>query len=460
MAPPRPAATRLGRRIALAVLVPAAAALAAVDLFAVAAAREAERDQVVRRMEAAAAALAGDPRFFLEAPLDGAAVRERLALIAGFDFVLARGEGPPTSSLSPGTAAAALAAAGPGVHGGEIEAGGRGFLAVRQDRGAAALLLLFPTEAVDAAGRRAALPVLLASLAGLAAAAAAAAVLGRRLARPLEALAATAGAVARDGERRRADEGAGPAEVRDLAASVNAMLGALERAEEERVRRERLAVLGEFAAGIAHEVRNPLSSMRITLQLLAEGRTGREAEDLAVILDEVRRLEASVEDLLLYAGEPRLRAGPVDLAVLAREAARLLGRQADHLGVALEVEAAGPVPARGDGDRLRGCLVNLLLNAVQCSPRGGRVRVIVAPAEGGGAAAEVADGGPGIPAEVGERVFEPFFSGRPGGTGLGLAATRRIVEAHGGRITWRSGAAGTVFRVELPAELPESAGPG
>ena len=284
---------------------------------------------------------------------------------------------------------------------------------------------------------------------------------------PGNGIAETAVAVARDGERRRADEGAGPAEVRDLAASINGMLAALERAEEDRVRRERLAVLGEFAAGIAHEVRNPLSSMRMTLQLLArdaegaEAAAGRGAEDLAVVLDEVRRLEASVDDLLLYAGEPRLQRGAVDLAAVAREAAALLERQSSHLGVSVEVEAPGEgVAVRGDGGRLRGCAVNLLLNAVQCSPRGGRVRVRAAAAAGGGAVLEVADGGPGIPDEVGERVFEPFFSGRPGGTGLGLAATRRIVEAHGGRISWRSGPAGTVFRVELPGDLPESPAAG
>jgi signal transduction histidine kinase len=484
-------ASRLGRRIALAVVAPAAVALGAVDLLAVRAARDAERSQVLRRMEGADAALAEDPRFFLAAPLDAARISARLARIAGFDFVLARGTEAPISSLPPGAAEEALratpaAARGPDAshgpdsshgpdfsHGVEIRAGGEGYLALRRDRGATSLVLLFPTAAVERAGREAALPVLIASAAGLLAAAGAGLLLGERLARPLRSLADTARAVAREGtpaeatagskpgEGRRADESRGPAEVRDLAASLNAMLDALRAAEEAKLRRERLAVLGEFAAGVAHEIRNPLASMRMTLQLLGdghggEGLRGKDAEDLRVVLDEVRRLEGSVEDLLLYAGTPLLAREPVDLAAVARDAARVLERQASHLGVALEVEeAAGAPRAAGDPARLRTCATNLLLNAVQASPRGGKVRARCAGTEKG-IALEVADEGPGIPPEVGERVYEPFFTGRPGGTGLGLAVTRRLAEAHGGSLSYRSGPGGTVFRLEVPSILGES----
>jgi signal transduction histidine kinase len=450
-------ASRLGLRIALAVTAPAAAALATVDLFAIRAARSAERSQVVRRMEAAAEALAEDPRFFFAAPLDAAAIRDRLARVAGFDFVLSRGSGAPVASLPPGAAEEALRAAAPTAHGAEIRAGGEGYLALRRDRLGASLVLLFPTAAVEKAGREAALPVLLTSLAGLVVAAVAGLVLGERLARPLRALADGARTVAREGSGPRADEERGPDEARDLARSLNAMLDALRVAEEERLRRERLAVLGEFAAGVAHEVRNPLASMRMTLQLLGEGLRGKDAEDLRVVLDEVRRLEGSVEDLLLYAaGSPRLAREPVDLAATAREAARVLDRQATHLGVAVEVEeAAGTPRVEGDAARLRTCATNLLLNAVQASPRGGKVRARVGAA-GAGAVLEVADEGPGIPPEVGDRIYEPFFTGRPGGTGLGLAVTRRIAEAHGGSLTFRSGAGGTVFRLEVPSRAGDS----
>lgn len=289
------------------------------------------------------------------------------------------------------------------------------------------------------------------SAVGLAAAAVAGLFLGERLARPLAELAALARRVAAGEEGERAPETRGPAEARDLAAGLNAMLDARRRAEEERVARERLAVLGEFAAGVAHEIRNPLSSMRMTLQLLAEGRTGKEAEDIQVLLDEVRRLEGSVEDLLVYAGSPRMERGPVDLAATARDAVRLLHRQAEHLGVALQVEEApGTPPAAGDAVRLRTCVLNLVLNALQASPRGAAVRVRSA-AGGRGVVLEVADSGPGVAPDVGDRIFEPFFSGRPGGTGLGLAVTRRIVEAHGGALAFVSGPAGTVFRADLPA---------
>ncbi len=467
-------ASRLGRRIALAVVAPAAVALGAVDLLAVRAARDAERSQVLRRMEGADAALAEDPRFFLAAPLDAARITARLARIAGFDFALVRGSEPPISSLPPGAAGEALLATPAAARGPdppravEIRAGGEGYLALRRDRGAASLVLLFPTAAVERAGREAALPVLVASAAGLLAAAGAGLLLGERLARPLRSLADTARAVAREGGAvgepnpgSRADETRGSAEARDLAASLNAMLDALRAAEGDRLRRERLAVLGEFAAGVAHEIRNPLASMRMTLQLLGDGPggdglRGKDAEDLRVVLDEVRRLEGSVEDLLLYAGTPRLVREPVDLAAVARDAARVLERQAFHLGVALEVEeAAGAPRAAGDPARLRTCATNLLLNAVQASPRGGKVRARCA-GTGKGVALEVADEGPGIPPEVGDRVYEPFFTGRPGGTGLGLAVTRSLAEAHGGSLAYRSGPAGTVFLLEVPSVLGDS----
>jgi signal transduction histidine kinase len=200
--------------------------------------------------------------------------------------------------------------------------------------------------------------------------------------------------------------------------------------------------------------------MAMTLQLLGDGLEGREAEDLRVVLDEIRRLERSVGDLLLYAGTPRLAREPVDLGALARDAARVLGRQAAHLGVTVEVEAPPDLPpVSADPGGLRTCVVNLLLNAVQASPRGGRVRLRCA-AEAGGARLEVSDEGPGIPPEVADRVYEPFFTGRPGGTGLGLAVTRRIAEAHGGSVSYRSGAAGTVFRLEVPAKVGDSPPPG
>ena len=183
-------ASRLGRRIAVAVVAPAALALGAVDVLAMRAARDAERSQVLRRMEAADAALTEDPRFFLAAPLDAARIPARLARLAGFDFVLTREGEAPVSSLPPGAAGEVLDAASAGAlpeaaRGTEVRAGGESYLALRRDRGRARLVLLFPTAAIERAGREAALPVIVASLAGLLAAAAAGMLLGDRLARPL-----------------------------------------------------------------------------------------------------------------------------------------------------------------------------------------------------------------------------------------------------------------------------------
>ncbi len=450
----------LRRRIALAAVAPAALALAAVDVFAVRAARDAERAQVERRLRDAAGVVEEEKRFFLAAPQNSAEISRRIARIAGFEYVLQGREGAPAlSSLDPVARAEALETAARLGEEGEITAAGARYLARRVDLEGRSLLLLFPMEAVDRAGRRAAFPVLAASAVGLLAAAVAAAVLGTRIARPIGALADAAARVAR-GEAARvppSPPGAAP-EVEDLRAALERMLAALGRAEEERVHRERLAVLGEFAAGVAHEVRNPLSSLRMSLQLAAEEVGESRRGDLDAAVREMDRLDRSVGELLQFAGTVAPRGGEFAPGRAADEAARLHGALADHLGVGIALDTGGAPPAfHGDGDVLRTVVGNLVLNAVQASPRGASVDVRVAAGEGGGLSLQVADRGPGIPAAVGDRVFEPFFSGRPGGTGLGLALVRRLVEAHGGTVTWRSGPAGTTFDVHL-SPLPGATG--
>jgi signal transduction histidine kinase len=445
----------LGFRIALAAVVPAALALAAVDLFAVRAAREAERVQVERRLDAAARVVEEDRRFFLAVPSASADITARLARIAGFEFLLASREGVIGSSLPESARTTVLAATFPEDGHLELQAGGTGFLARRVTLDHRFLVLLFPTDAVDSAGQRAALPVLLASVAGLAAVAAAGAWLGSRLARPVRDLATTASRVARgESPELRADEGSGPPEARSLAIALNRMLDSLRGAEEARVKRERLAVLGEFAAGVAHDIRNPLSSLRMSLQIVERDASPDAREDIAAALEEMARLERSVGELLVYAGAPRPKREPFDPAAALDDAVRLLRRQAEHLGVTVRVEKVPPLPAAwtGDGDGFRTCVVNLVLNAIQASPRAAVVRVALrSRAADGALLLEVADAGPGVPAHLRERVFEPFFTGRAGGTGLGLAVVRRLADASGGSVECEPGEQGTVFRLTIAA---------
>ncbi|MHC4820589.1 MAG: two-component system sensor histidine kinase NtrB [Planctomycetota bacterium] len=450
---------RLGRRIAAAVLIPAVLALVAVDVFAILAARNAEREAVLQRMERSAEVVGRERRFFLDAPLDSEEVRRRLAVVAGFDWILRREDGRTASSLAePGDLAVVLSGL-PGDEAREVSVGTRRFLARSTDLDGASLVLLFSAEAIEEAGRRTALPVLLASLAALVAAGLAAAVLGRGLSAPLRDLAEDARRAAGEGGDLRPVSARSAAEVHDLAASLQSMLDDLRRAENEHVRRERLAVLGEFAAGVAHEIRNPLSSMRMTLQLLPESGPGdgNVAEDVGVILTEIDRLERSVDELLVFAGEPKLERTTCDVRELLDRSREMLRPQVEHLGLRLNVEDddAPSLEVTGDPRRLRTCVDNLLLNALQVTQRGGVVTVRMAR-RGEEVTLEVEDDGPGIPEEVGEQIWEPFFSGRPGGSGLGLAVTRRLVRLHGGDVSVRSGPTGSCFTVSLPAALGES----
>jgi two-component system sensor histidine kinase PilS (NtrC family) len=227
------------------------------------------------------------------------------------------------------------------------------------------------------------------------------------------------------------------------------------RRMEEQVRRsDRLAAVGELAAGMAHEIRNPLASLSGSIQLLSEGLRleGDERELMTIVTREVGRLNALITDFLLYASPrpPQLRA--VELPDLVGETVTLL-RQArgDAWRIAVEREGEGPVRVEVDPQLMRQVFWNLSLNALEAMPAGGDlvIRLSRVPA---GVAVTFADTGTGIPAAEMPKIFTPFHSTKEGGTGLGLAVVFRIVEAHGGQIEVESRPGrGTVVRVLLPA---------
>ncbi|HEY7726567.1 MAG TPA: ATP-binding protein [Anaeromyxobacteraceae bacterium] len=228
------------------------------------------------------------------------------------------------------------------------------------------------------------------------------------------------------------------------------------RAMEERVARsERLAELGHVAAGLAHELRNPLASMSGSVELLrgAPALGDEERRLLGILLREAERLDHLVERFLEYSrpGAPaRVRA---DLARVAEETLAVFSHDPAAARVRLEPELR-PAPAWCDADQMRQVLWNLLLNAAQASSREGEpghVRVRCGPSPGGGAVLEVEDDGPGIAAEDLPRLFTPFFTTRARGSGLGLATVQRVVDAHGGAVAVDSTpGAGTRFTVRLP----------
>jgi signal transduction histidine kinase len=226
-------------------------------------------------------------------------------------------------------------------------------------------------------------------------------------------------------------------------------------------RSQRLASLGDLAAGVAHEVRNPLNAIGVGLQRLrrefAPGEGGEEYQRfLALMEGEVKRLDRIVSGFLGLARPLTLASSRCDLGVLLREVATLSAEEAARREVHVEVSAAADLPAiQADGDRLRQALLNLIRNAYEAMPRGGRLTLAARPAvlSGGTAGVEVSvtDTGEGIPPERIPRLFDPYFTTRPGGTGLGLAIAHRIIEAHGGRIAVESAVGrGSTFRLLLP----------
>lgn len=228
--------------------------------------------------------------------------------------------------------------------------------------------------------------------------------------------------------------------------------------EEQLRRAERLSALGELSAVLAHEIRNPLGSIRGTAEILKDDfhPGDRKYEFLEILLKETDRLNRVVEDFLGLARPIEVERGSCDLMAELREVVALAEGEATSRGVRLNLVPAQLPAVRGDREKLRQVFLNLVLNGIQATGRGGRLTitaVVLPPGDGASAAVELsfADTGAGMAPEVLGRIFEPFFTTKPGGTGLGLAITQKIVESHGGGIEVASDVGkGTTFRVRIP----------
>jgi signal transduction histidine kinase len=244
-------------------------------------------------------------------------------------------------------------------------------------------------------------------------------------------------------------------QVRRLATQIEQVVLTLQQREREVLRAEQLAAVGRLAAGVAHEVRNPLTSIKMLVQTGREEAVARglPAEDLHVIELEIRRIERSLQSFLDFARPPKLQRTTLDLGPLAEHVVSLIRGRAAKQNVDIHLERPDrPLPAEADGDQLRQVLVNLVLNALDVMPHGGALTVRLRGPENGWAELSVHDSGPGIAAAIQPRLFEPFVSDKETGLGLGLSVSRRIAEGHGGTLRGSNRPeGGACFVVRLPA---------
>ncbi|MBI2524967.1 MAG: hypothetical protein HYV93_03195 [Candidatus Rokubacteria bacterium] len=232
----------------------------------------------------------------------------------------------------------------------------------------------------------------------------------------------------------------------------------LEAAREELLRAERLATVGRISAKLAHEVNNPISAISLNVDLLGDivrecqgPPMGEAAELLRGIRTQIQGLAGLTKEYLTFTRLPRPRLEEESLNELVEELLGFVRPAALRQGVTVSGELDPLLPLFPfDHDLIRQALLNLVKNALEALPRGGRVTVATR-LDGDWAAVSVSDAGPGVPEAIARRLFEPFFTTKPHGTGLGLAITRQFVEEHGGSLTWtNSPGGGASFAIRLP----------
>jgi nitrogen fixation/metabolism regulation signal transduction histidine kinase len=251
-------------------------------------------------------------------------------------------------------------------------------------------------------------------------------------------------------------------EVGQLASTFNEMIDGLKskrELEEKLNNAERQAAIGRLTQAVAHEIRNPLNVINLSIDHVAtryapedEKRREQFSRILSSIRDEVARLKRLLSDLLNYGRPPRLAMETVDLSKLVDETIDLIRPQAEEQGIQVVVEQqSAPAEVRGDRERLKSCLSNIAINALQAMPNGGTLRAHIARTDGS-VEVTMSDTGIGISEDALGKVFEPYFSTKQAGFGLGLAVTKAVVEEHRGSIEVKSEPqVGTSFMIRLPS---------
>jgi signal transduction histidine kinase len=255
-------------------------------------------------------------------------------------------------------------------------------------------------------------------------------------------------------------------EIGELARSFNDMTGQLLQTRERMasanrklVQAEKLASIGRLAATIAHEIRNPLTSVKLNIQKIAEDEKLGEAEreHLGLSMEGIGQIEKFIKGLLYFTRVADLNLDRFPLEQVLEESFKMLRDTLDQKGISVEKDyAAGLPPVLVDGDKMRQVFLNVLRNAEEALDAGGRISVSTGMAAEGGQKriqVRISDDGPGIPEKDRDNIFEPFFTTKPSGFGLGLANARKIVEQHNGTIKLvRKRGRGTSFVILIPCE--------
>lgn len=334
-------------------------------------------------------------------------------------------------------------------------------IATTHDPRYSALVAVVPLGDAEDAARRAAVWLGLAMLAATAMLCAVLLRLVRNITRPLSRLAAFADRIAA-GERARTLELPRSDEIGALAGALNSMMLRLGEYEARLASRSRLSALGEMSARLAHEIRNPLTGLKLHLQLLEERADAREAPRIGQLLAEVQRLELLVSSTLMLGGEQPLDRVPTDLQPLVSEVLDLMGPSLSHRGIRAESRCAPALRAVVDRGRLRQAILNLVVNAADAMPQGGSLLVGAEPDEAvSRLCIFVEDSGPGVSDEVLARLREAPVSTKAFGLGLGLAVCRDVAAAHGGELLIERGAAlgGARIVIALPLDAAIAAVP-
>ncbi|MBI2889185.1 MAG: PAS domain S-box protein [Nitrospirae bacterium] len=245
-------------------------------------------------------------------------------------------------------------------------------------------------------------------------------------------------------------------------AELQRALEDLKRAQSALVAQERFAALGELALGVAHEVNNPLQGFKGRLQLMADdlreclGAEHMVLKDIRLLDEQVDRIARIVQGLLTFARPSTAKRAAADLKQVIATVAELAASPVRAAGLTLDIQTDAALPTvQIDVQQVQQVILNLLQNAIQATPKGGRISARTL-AQDGWAVIEVSDTGCGIPATELNKIFEPFYTTKEKGTGLGLALSRSIVIQHGGRLDAESALGkGSTFRVRIP--LPEGA---